>query len=448
MIQRADPSRIRRGSGDARHMGPELLMVLAAFVVRAGYMLLAHGTNPVPASDSAEYDTVAWNLARGAGFALNGHAGPYPTAFVPPVVPALTALLYHGVGHRYLSALLLQCGIGALVPPLLATFAGMLFGGGVGALAGWLAVVAPLLVFFSGYLLTETTFCVTLLVALIASAAWVKTPRPRRALGAGLAWGIAALTRPSALPLPLLVAAWAWVPLGLSVGSRERARQLLLVALGLALAVGPWTLRNAVALHALVPVTTGAGRALLDSNNAQVWSDPATRGGATSTYTLEPWASGFRGLSEPAADAWARGQAWAFLSAHVRDWPAMAAAKVGRLWRVTSEAGGTGTWSRAGSPLGRVRAVADPLLLWSVVALPLAAWGLVRTWRGPRRWFQLLPALVIAAFTLFTLPFWGALRLRVPIEPLVVLFTAAGLDDVRRRWRSRVRGLKLVAQRR
>ncbi|HET7224746.1 MAG TPA: hypothetical protein VFK69_03440 [Candidatus Eisenbacteria bacterium] len=448
MIQRADPARIRHRLPYGGHPGRGLAMVLVAFALRAGYALLAHGGHPVPASDSAEYDTVAWNLARGLGFALDGRSGPYPTAFVPPVVPALTALLYRGVGHRYDAALLLQCGIGALVPPLLAGFAGMLYGRAVGALAGWLAVFAPLLVFFSGYLLTETTFCVTLLVALIASAAWVRTPTARRALAAGVAWGAAALTRPSALPLPLLVAAWAWVPLGLSLGAGGRARQLGLMVVGLALVIAPWTLRNASTLHAFVPVTTGAGRALLDSNNPVVWNDPAQRGGAIGTYALEPWASRFRGLSEPAADTYARGEALAFLRAHVREWPAMAGAKLARFWRVRSEGGGTGSWARAGSPLGRLRAIVDPLLLWSIVALPLALWGLVRTWRGARRWFQLLPALVIVAFTLFALPFWGALRMRVPVEPLVVLFAAAGLDDVRRRWRSRARGLKLVAQRR
>ena len=80
-----------------------------------------------------------------------------------------------------------------------------MFGPSVGTTAGWLAVAHPLLVFFSGYLLTETTFCAMLLVALLATAEWLKTPRRARALGAGLLWGLAALTRPTALPLPVLV---------------------------------------------------------------------------------------------------------------------------------------------------------------------------------------------------------------------------------------------------
>jgi 4-amino-4-deoxy-L-arabinose transferase-like glycosyltransferase len=423
-------------------------MMLVAFALRAGYMLLAHGTHPVPSSDSAEYDTAAWNIARGLGLALDGRGGSYATAFIPPVVPWITALLYRAAGHDYLAALLLQCSIGALVPPLTGALAAVLFGGGVGALAGWLAVVSPLLVFFSGYLLTETTFCVALLLALLATAAWVKTPRAGRALGVGLAWGAAALTRPTALALPLVAVAWGWVPLGLMMSGRDRVRHAFVLLLGVVLVVGPWTLRNAARLHAFVPVTTGGGRALLDSNNPVVWNDPARRGGATSTYDIEPWASRFRGLTEPASDGWARGEAIAFLRGHVRDWPAMAGAKLARFWRVTAEGGGTGRWLRPGSPLSDVARFADPLLLWSLLVLPLALWALVRTWRGPRRWFQLLPALVIAYFSAVAVVFWGALRMRVPVEPLVTVYAAAGLDDVRRRLRTRARGLRVVEGRR
>ena len=66
-------------------------------------------------------------------------------------------------------------------------------------IAGWLAVANPLLVFFSGYLLTESLFCVMVLAALLASVEWLKTPRPGRAFGAGVLWGLACLTRPTAI---------------------------------------------------------------------------------------------------------------------------------------------------------------------------------------------------------------------------------------------------------
>jgi hypothetical protein len=40
--------------------------------------------------------------------------------------------------------------------------------------------------------------------------------------------------------------------------------------------------------------------------------------------------------------------------------------------------------------------------------------------------------------------FFGSLRMRVPIEPLVVLFVALGIEEARRALRTRTRGLSVV----
>jgi len=449
MLQRAEnPSRKPRPSDRPRpRPGPWLALYSVSLAVRVLYAWLAIGPKALPSSDAAEYDAVAWSLAKGAGFSFTGAGAPSPAAFVPPVVPWLTSLVYRAFGHQFFGAILLQCAIGALIPLLLAGFAASIFGGRASRGAGWLAALNPLLVFFSGYLLTETTFTALLLLALTASAAWVKTPRPGRALGVGLTWGFASLARPTALLLPAVIAAWAWVPLGLTVPGRERIRHMALLLLGLALVVAPWTLRNALVLHAFVPVTTGGGRALLDSNNEVVWNDPVRRGGAISTTHVEPYASETRGLSEPEADVIARRRAVGFLVAHVGQWPAMAGAKLARFWRVTAEGGGTGAWQAAGSPLERALAVVDPLLVWSLITWPFAAWGLGQTLRGPRRFYQGLGFLVVLYFTALAVVFWGALRMRVPVEPMILLFAAVGFEDARRRVRMRTRALRVIAGR-
>ena len=414
-----------------------------ALVLRVAYAWAALGPAATPSSDPATYDTVAWNLARGVGFHLDAASGSYPTAFVPPVVPWVTSLLYRLVGHQFFAAILLQCLAGALVPLLCAALGRSLFGDTVGRWSGWLAAVHPLLVFFSGYLLTETMFTAFLLLALLLSADWVRTPRGGRALGAGLAWGIAALTRPTALPLPILIAAWAWHPVGLTVGGATRVRQIVLLMLGLAIVVVPWTLRNAIALHAFVPVTTGAGGALMVANNPATWDDPARRGGADSGTYREALAGEFRGLDEVSLDARARERTWAFMRERMPLWPQVGLAKLARFWRLGAEGGGTGGWQRPGSPLEPLRRL-DPLLIWSLVTLPFAIWGVVRVSMGARRWFQALPLLVILYFTLVALVFFGSLRMRVPVEPLVVLYVALGCEGARRQLRARRRGLTLV----
>ena len=360
-------------------------------------------------------------------------------------MPWLTSLLYRAVGHDFFAALLLQCAIGALVAPVLAGYARAHVRerrGPLGRLARGALSAARLLLGLPAHRDHLRACCWWSLC--ISRAEWVKTPRPGRALGAGLAWGVATLTRPTALPLPLLVALWAWFPLGLTVAGRDRARQVAMLLLGVALAIGPWTLRNAAALGAFVPVTTGGGRALFDANNPVIWDDPARFGGAMSLYHVEPWASRYKGLSEIEADELSSRLAKDFLRERVAQWPAATAAKLARFWRVTREGGATGTWSREGSPLGRLLAVADPLLLWSLLAFPFAIGGLAVTLRGGKRLFLSLPAITIAFFTALAVVYWGALRMRVPVEPLIALYAAAGADALVKRLRRQRRGFTVI----
>ena len=101
------------------------------------------------------------------------------------------------------------------------------------------ATLCPLLVFPEADLGTEIIFGACLVAALGAVASWMKTPRPARALGVGLALGLATLAQTSAALLPAAVAAWAWIPLGLTVAARDRGRQMLLLAFGLLTVLSP-----------------------------------------------------------------------------------------------------------------------------------------------------------------------------------------------------------------
>ncbi len=419
-------------------------LFLVALVLRAGYVFAVHSLNAQPSSDGITYDQLAWNLARGMGFQLQGEVALHPTAKAP-LLPWIVSLLYRATGHSYFAALMLQCVIGALVPVSVRALGRTMFGPSIGRGAAWLAVVHPLLIFFSGYLLTESLFCVLVLAALTASAEWLKQPKPARAFSVGVWWAFATLTRPTALPLPFVVAMWAWAPLGLMLRPAERMKQVGMVFLALTLVLAPWAIRNTIALGEFVLITTGGGRTLLDANNAKVWDDPALRGNAISTAEVEPWKSKWEGLSETDVDRAASAEAITFGLSRWRQWPEMALIKLARFWRPNALTSSTGRWWARGSLPDRLLGATDPLLLWSLIIWPLALWGLARTVHFTRRHFQLLPFWVIALFTASTMVFWGALRMRVPIEPLVLLYAAAGIADVV--WRVRVRraGLALIS---
>ena len=165
-------------------------MLAVALVLRVAYVFAVHRVGAEPSSDSISYDVIAWNLASDRGFQLMRDTTLYPTAKAP-LLPWLVSLVYRVTGHAYFASLLLQCVIGSFVPVLVRSLGRTMFGTHVGRVAGWLAVAHPLLIFFSGYLLTETLFTAMVLAAMLASSEWLKAPRPRRALGAGLLWGLA-----------------------------------------------------------------------------------------------------------------------------------------------------------------------------------------------------------------------------------------------------------------
>ncbi|HVP13995.1 MAG TPA: glycosyltransferase family 39 protein, partial [Terriglobales bacterium] len=333
---------------------------------------------------------------------------------------------------------LLQCAIGALAPLLLLSLTGLTFGLGTGRLAAWLAILDPLAVLVTGRLAPETTFTTLLLLALLASASWVKTPRRGRALGAGVLWGLAVLTRPSAALLPIIVVVWAWVPLGLASVPRERLVQSALLAVGLLAVLTPWTARNAIVMRAFVPVTTRGGAALLAGNNPAAWSDPASRGGPV---PADPVPAHLVPGGEPASSARDAGEALSFALSHVASWPAVAIAKLGRFWQPVPRPEDLDVLP----PRPAVREIASGLIgVWCSLLFLAALGGVARTLRGARRWFQALPLVVILYFSALAVVFFGDPRLRLPIQPAIALFAAAGLEDLRHRLRARTRGLRMV----
>ena len=82
--------------------------------------------------------------------------------------------------------------------------------------------------------------------------------------------GLAILTRANGMILLVPLALIMWAP------RRSLGPPAVLVAVAL-LTVAPWTIRNAVELHAFVPVTTQFGSALAGTYNDEARTDRETR---------------------------------------------------------------------------------------------------------------------------------------------------------------------------
>jgi uncharacterized membrane protein YhaH (DUF805 family) len=118
-----------------------------------------------------------------------------------------------------------------------------------------------------------------------------------------------------------------------------------------------------------------------------------------------------------------------YLRANPGDIPTLVAWKLARFWRLKSDMGlsgiRSGWWFSNQSALGRIAASLDVGMVYAVVALSLFVAGLIVTWR---RWRDLLFAYgMILVHTAVAVVFFGSLRTRIPVEPVICVFAGAAL---------------------
>ena len=190
----------------------------------------------------------------------------------------------------------------------------------------------------------------------------------------------------------------------------------------------PWMIRNATTMGGWVGITSYSGMILLQGNNQKVVDIPHYRGGVAPLAGLPRYDELVR-MGELERDAFAGKMARQFLRENWRVIPKLAWWKLQRFWRLQSDTGlsgiRSGWWFSSRSFLGSLASRFDVGFLYSVVVFPLCIAGVVVT---RRRWREL--ALLYAPPILHTglaIVFFGSIRMRVPVEPVMAIFAAAAL---------------------
>jgi len=402
---------------------------------------LGYWTGKPLTHDEREYLTLATNVAQGRGFAtelpgepamspaLNvqrfGRAPGYPI-FLAPLTRLDADLRAGRLPADVPTAIkIVQAAVGAAAILILAGIVRRVAGDRAGAAAAWIAAVFPPLVWMPAYALSEQLFS---LVAL-ASAAWLGrvTDGPRPATGAdaaadaatgvtqalvlaGLASGLAALTRPAMLFfLPLAALLLLWRAPDRSTGSR-RAAVFLVVAV---LAIAPWTVRNAVVHHRFVLIASEGGVTFWTGNHREAIGE----GDLAANPHLKVRNLEFRarhpGLSEEALEPLYYREALGFIAADPVWWLGLEARKLWYAW----------------IPFGPSYRLHAPRYFWAsavslLLLLPAAAAGLVRAPAGTR------PAAVLTlagSTVLVALTFFPQERFRLPVmDPALIAAAALG----------------------
>ena len=243
-------------AGVPRSFGARLLLLsLLAFAVRALWVAVEPATSPI--ADETMWLTWGTEVLPSPEVAFS----PLRLRFVfhPPLYLYFLGVPFAATGSL-VAVQYLQCLVGALLVPALGLLGRSGFCEPAGLVAAGLAAFYPELIWFAAHFWAETLFTVLLWWAierLLASDARVSG---WAAVGAGLLFGLAILTRETVLYFLPCAALWlAWRRPG---GVRRAA----LVVVASLLVVLPWTVRNWVVFDAFVPVSTAGALNLWQGN--------------------------------------------------------------------------------------------------------------------------------------------------------------------------------------
>ena len=228
-------------------------VLLAAFAVSLAYSFY-FSIDPVV--DARAYDTIAWNVVAGKGYAETPEVPrvlDFSIGRVGPAYELFLALIYFIFGHHYQIVWILQAILHVASGALLFLIAKRLFKEN-GELIGLIA--AAFFVFFidtlelASMLMTETLMLTLLLLSVYLFIRFYERPTGFLAMFLGLTTALAMMVRPTLL-------LFLFVFLGFCIWKRYFRQGIIMLICFLAL-LSPWAIRN-YNLFDRVILTTAAG---------------------------------------------------------------------------------------------------------------------------------------------------------------------------------------------
>jgi len=241
-----------------------LIIFFAALFIRTAYTVFFVGISSVPDYDSVQYNSYAVSVA-GEGVYRDGN----DRSFRSPLYPLFVAGVYYIFGHSYPAVKIVQIILGALTCVLI-YFLGLEYGSrNVALYSGLFSCVYFGLFAQPAHILTETLFTFLLILSILCfmkmdqSAAY-------KYMGPVFA-GLTALTRPTTLIFPAFIALWFII----KYPFKKALKETVISALLFFLVIVPWTARNYSIHHKLVFISTDGGIAFGGVHNSDAkgqWS--------------------------------------------------------------------------------------------------------------------------------------------------------------------------------
>ncbi|GAA5111461.1 ArnT family glycosyltransferase [Haloechinothrix salitolerans] len=358
-------------------------------------------------ADERDYLALTHAVLSGDGYASDGE----PTAYRPPGIVFLLVPLAAVFGDGLPIARLVGIAALAVSAWLMFLLGRRLRSPSCGALAAVAVASYPPFVYTATTIYPQLPAMALLLGFLAAAFRAAERRGVPAAVVAGMCGGMLALTVPTLAVSVPIVAGW--------FARRHRPPRAVLAAM-LVLAVlipGAWTVRNAVVLDAFVPVSTNSGVNLLLGNSEHVTPEAGSAADITHYYEQADRLE----LSEVEANRFYRDQALDWISEHPAEAALLYVRKVAHTFALHNDL----FTDDATSLLHDVVAAVTFSLLFALVVLRLA----LTRWHplDPREKLQIT---LVVVNVLVIAVFFTRIRLRLPVDGLLILLAASALARV------------------
>ncbi len=420
-------------------------LLLLAFALRVLFLFLA-GVNAPPTGDELAYQQIAENLAAGNGFFQDNNPffpGQVLYAWQAPLYPLSLAALYALTGPNLLLAKLFGILISTATVYLVYDLARVMFRGAaerrIAFVAGLLTAIYPGFLTHAHLLLSETLFIFLMLLAFLLAARGLAEPSKRVwwwLAGAGIAWGLATLTRGITLYFAPLFALWiGWMLWRANTKWGGAVIGALLFLVAALICIAPWSARNYSQFGQMVLLETKGGVNLWLGNNPYTPND----------FIRNVWKVGIR---EPMLDPLPQDElerdraAYALAMNYIRDHPVTFVArmpvKFADFWGFERNLPDIAQATVRGSGWNSLTKLAADVYATLMSMLVIALGVLGMTLAPNDRW-----KLLLGGFTLYFLgvhlAIFGDGRFHLPLIPLLALYASWLLVQFRQTTFSRPR---------
>jgi hypothetical protein len=387
-------------------------LFLAAFLIRVGVSWQLISTNQDRFYKASEEQArIAWAVASGHGFSSPWPNTPLePTAQQPPIYPYLLAGIFRLTGAYTRASLTIALCLNAIFASLTAVLIYRIgksyFSDFAGLLSAWVWACWIYEVVLSAKLWESSLSALCLTAGIWLLPTLVETQRLLPWIGFGLLAGVVALTNPSLMPA--FVGFWIWLYWTRDQRSIEVVLRGLLSVAAFIVVLIPWTVRNYVVFHRLMPVRDNFGLELWIGNHEGVTHLYDFRGGFP---LIDP--GEYNRLGElPFMEA-KREVALQFIRQHPWDFLRLCGQRIVDFWSTPQSS------------------------LW--VPLSVAAWIglLLLLWRKRSAGVPFAIAMIFFPVVYYVTHTWSTYR--HPIEPVAILLAVYAIDRLAERLGLKVR---------